>query len=212
MSGPQNIRVGRVTGNKTFSFFWNYKKKLLVARLVGVVSANYIVPMKILNPTPTPRAIHNGKPVGEFQILDGESQIHNTERGKPPSGMSYYCSNASFKSNDTKKQSNFEFLSNFYLHINEWSGDEEKKITQVLLNNQDLFVTPDNPDLGLTPVGEHQIHLKPDAIPKHQRPYKLTPDKREVLRHHMDELLGQGIISTVTDTEYIPISSPILLA
>ena len=102
-------------------------------------------------------------------------------------------------------------MSNFYLHTNEWSGDEEKKITQLLLNNQDLFVTPDNPDLGLTPVGEHQIHLKPDAIPKHQRPYKLTPDKREVLRHHLDELLGQGIISTVSDTEYIPISSLIVL-
>ena len=51
---------------------------------MGVVSANYIVPMKILNPTPIPRAIHKGKPVGEFQILDGESQIHNTEPGTPP--------------------------------------------------------------------------------------------------------------------------------
>ena len=146
-----------------------HKKKLLVARSVGVVSTNYMVPMKILNPTPTPLTIHKGKHVGEFQILDGESQIHNTEPGKTPSGMSHYCSNASsFQSNDTKKQSNVDFLSNFDLHTNEWSRDEEKKISQLLLNNLDLFVTPDNPDLGLTRVVEHQIHLKPDAIPKHQ--------------------------------------------
>ena len=61
-----------------------HKKKLLVARSVGVVSTNYMVPMKILNPTLTSLTIHKGKPVGEFQILDGESQIHNTEPGKTP--------------------------------------------------------------------------------------------------------------------------------
>ena len=86
--------------------------------------------------------------------------------------------------------------------------DQEQKIKQLLLDNRDLFVTPDNPDLGLTRVVEHQIHLKPDAILKHQRPYKLTPDKREVLRHLLDELLRQGIISTVSEIEDIPISSP----
>ena len=54
-------------------------------------------------------------------------------------------------------------------------------------------------------------HNKPDAISKHQRPYKLAPDKREVLRHHLDELLLQGIISTVSESEDIPISCPIVL-
>ena len=206
---PKHLHTGYqgVCSGSTYA----HKKKLLFARSVGVVSPNNMVPMKILNPTPTRLTIHKGKPVGEFQILDGESQIHNTEPGKNPSGMSHYYSNASFQSNDTKKQSNVDFLSNFYLHTNEWSRDEEKKISQLLLNNRDLFVTPDNPDLGLTRVVEHQIDLKPDAIPKPQRPYKLTPDKREVLRHHLDELLRQGIISTVSETEDIPISSPIVL-
>ena len=99
----------------------------------------------------------------------------------------------------------------FDLLTNECSLDQEQKIKQLLLDNPDLFVTPDNPELGLTGVVEHQIHLKPDAIPKHQRPYKLTPDKREVLRHHFDELLQQGIMSTVSENEDIPISSPIVL-
>ena len=64
-----------------------HKKKLLVARSVGVVSTNYMVPIKILNPTPNPLNIHRGKPVGEFQILDGDTQIHGTEPGMSPSGM-----------------------------------------------------------------------------------------------------------------------------
>ena len=43
-----------------------------------------MVPMKILKPTLTPLNIHKGKPVGEFQILNGESQMQNTEPGKNP--------------------------------------------------------------------------------------------------------------------------------
>jgi hypothetical protein len=42
----------------------------------------------------------------------------------------------------------------------------------ILINNKELFVTKENPKLGLTNLVEHQIHLKPDAISKHQRPYK----------------------------------------
>ena len=78
-----------------------------------------MVPMKILNSTQTPPTIYKGKPVGEFQILDGEIQIHNIEPGEKNSGVSHYCSNVSFQSNDTKKQSNVDFLSNFDLHTNE---------------------------------------------------------------------------------------------
>jgi hypothetical protein len=37
----------------------------------------------------------------------------------------------------------------------------------------------------LTNLVEHQIHLKPDAVFKHQRPYKLPPHKRDVLRHQL---------------------------
>ena len=170
-----------------------------------------MVPIKILNSTPNPLTIHKGKPIGRFQILAGACQIHSAEPEKSSPGVSPACAQASFQNNDRKKQSSYEFLSNFDLQMNEWSKDEQERITQLLLDNRDLFVTPDNPDLGLTRVVEHQIHLKPEAISKHQRPYKLAPDKREVLRHHLDELLRQGIISTVSEEEDIPISSPIVL-
>ena len=66
-----------------------HEQKLLVARSVGVVSTNYMVSIKILNPTSNPLTIHKGNPIGEFQILDGEIQIHCTEPGKSSSGMSH---------------------------------------------------------------------------------------------------------------------------
>lgn len=65
--------------------------------------------------------------------------------------------------------------------------------------------------MGFTRVLEHHICLKPDAVSKHQRPYRLSPDKKEVLRHQLDELLKQGIIAPVADKEDIPITSPIVL-
>ena len=77
------------------------------------------------------------------------------------------------------------------MHTDDWSEDEEQKIKALVLKNQDLFVTPDNPDLGFMRV--------------------LAPDKREVLQHHLDELLRQGIISIVIEEEDIPISSPNVL-
>ena len=39
----------------------------------------------------------------------------------------------------------------------------------------------------------------------------MSPDKREVLRHQLNELLQQGIITPVNEKEDIPISSPIVL-
>lgn len=55
------------------------------------------------------------------------------------------------------------------------------------------------------------IHLKPNAVLKHHKPYRLLPDKRGVLRTQLTELLNQGIVTPVNEKEDIPISSPIVL-
>ncbi|CAG2198884.1 unnamed protein product [Mytilus edulis] len=68
-----------------------------------------------------------------------------------------------------------------------------------------------DPALGFTDLVKHKILLKPDAKPKYQKPYRLSPDKKDVLRHHLDNLLEQGIISPVFPDEDLPITSPIVL-
>lgn len=189
------------------------KKKLLVARSLAIVSTESMVPLKILNPTSESLTIHKGKPLGEFTILDETCTVHDmgTDKRMTADVSTHNCSQANYRSDSNKKSKHDEFLSLFELRSVELSTEEKQNLTQLLVDNKALFVTPDNPDLGLTDVVEHQIHLKPDAIPKHQRPYKLTPDKREVLRHQLDELLRQGIISPVNGNEDIPITSPIVL-
>ena len=194
------------------------KKKLLVARSLGVVSTTSLVPIKILNPTSESVLLHRSKPLGEFQILDHTFDIHQSddilgtasENTPYTAGQKFQCSHVSSKSGNTKSAHNSEFLSLFEIN-SDLSSQQKQNVEKLLIENKALFVTPDNPDLGLTDLVEHKIHLKPGMTPKHQRPYKLAPDKREVLRHQLDELLRQGIIAPVSEKEDIPISSPIVL-
>jgi len=50
------------------------------------------------------------------------------------------------------------------------------------MNTIMVFITKENPSLVFTTVVEHTIHIKPDAVSKHQKPYRLSPDERKVLR------------------------------
>ena len=83
------------------------------------------------------------------------------------------------------------------------SLDQQEKLSDCLLQNRGIFVTKENPNLCYTTAVQHKIILKSDAKPKHQKPYRLPPHKREVLR--------QGIIAPVSENEDVPITSPIVL-
>ncbi|CAC5421039.1 unnamed protein product [Mytilus coruscus] len=99
-----------------------------------------------------------------------------------------------------------------YFNIPEYLTEVQKStLIEFLHSHKGLFVTEENPDLGFTNVVQHQICLKPDFKPKHQRSYRLTPGKKDILRHHLDELLRQGVIAPVDETEDVPITSPDVL-
>jgi hypothetical protein len=104
-----------------------------------------------------------------------------------------------------------EFIQNFRFAESDLSSTDQTELDDFLYQNKDIFVTKNNPGLGFTDLVRHKIILKPDVKPKYQRPYRLSPDKKEVLRHHLDELLNQGIICTVDPSEDLPITSPVVL-
>ena len=91
------------------------------------------------------------------------------------------------------------------------SDSQFSDLSKTLYAHKNLFVTKDNPGLGFTTLVQHHIHLNPDVKSQHQRPYRLNPDKKEVLRHHLQELLSQGIITPGAADENVPITSPIVL-
>lgn len=189
------------------------RKQLIAAHSVGQISFNNLVPIKILNPSNTSVTIYKGKPLGEFHLLDNSWCVHTTSVGQPrtnaPCGDTLVSSCNSAKLADQHDKQNF--LSYFNLDDSHLSDSEQLLLHDCLLDNKDIFVTDIDPSLGFTNIVEHQIHLKPNFQSKHQRPYRLTPEKKEVLRHQLNELLKQGIIVPVSEKEDVPITSPIVL-
>ncbi|KAK3106454.1 hypothetical protein FSP39_020404 [Pinctada imbricata] len=104
-----------------------------------------------------------------------------------------------------------KFLGNFPLNVDHLEMSQKQCLYDTLFTNKDIFVTEDNPSLGHTTLVEHHIRLKSNAKSCHQRAHRLSPEKKDILRYQLDELLKQGIIAPVSDSEDVPITSPMLL-
>ncbi|XP_033727599.1 uncharacterized protein LOC117316931 [Pecten maximus] len=182
-------------------------KGLLLARSVVTIPANRMIPVKVLNPGNDVISLAKGMVLEDFAMLDHSFSVI-------PVPM---CNNLQVKISEksmTKSVSDFEeFCTNFDFDSmsNNFSEEQSCHLKQCLFSHEDVFVTKSNPNLGFTSLVEHEIHLKPSFAPKYQRPYRLPPDKREVLRSQLDELLSQGVISPVNESESLPITSPIVL-
>ena len=92
--------------------------------------------------------------------------------------------------------------------------DSQITLRHFVYGNKDIFVTKQCPDLGFG-IWDLQIqyNTKYNYVTRCQTeiPYRLSPDKEEVLRHHLDNMLNQGIISAVSPDVDLPITSPIVL-
>ena len=202
-----------VCSNSTFSL----GKGLILAKTLVTVSHNHKVPVKVLNPTSDNIVIPKDRIIAQFSSLTSDYSYVPLENNLPvvqnmqlvnrdisEDSSNFSCNYNS--SDDILKKVKEQFTLSDHL-----TDTESKELANLLHQNIDLFVTEENPELGFTKVLEHKIHLKPNATGKHQKPYRLPPYKREILRYHLDELLKQGIIAPVSETEDLPITSPIVL-
>ena len=189
--GMQGVAVGHAE-------FLN--KGLMVAKSIVTCNSYYRIPVKVLNPGNETVNVHKGTILATFLLCDNSV-------GLIPLSCSY-----------VRKQSDVsdiggistEFQSNFDINP-DLSREHKAQLYQCLYEHKDLFITKDNPGLGHNKIVKHEIHLKPNAKSKHQRPYRLPPDKKQVLRHQLDHLLSQGIIAPVSEMEDVPFTSPIVL-
>jgi hypothetical protein len=66
----------------------------------------------------------------------------------------------------------------------------------------------ENNKIGNIDVFEHEIKLKPDAVPKRVRPYRLSPIETESLRKELDKLMDLGVIEKGGYSDW---ASPIIM-
>ena len=193
-------------------------KGILVSKAVVSIAKNKQVPIKILNQTNDCVIVHKGKPLAHFtqmspdyalQPVSNDHKVKNINLFKTETEISSSQSDQHDKALDS--QDIDEFIHNFSFAECDLSSTDQTELEDFLYQNKDIFVTKDNPGLGFTDLVRHNIILKPDAKPKYLRPYRLSPNKKEVLRHHLDELLNQGIICTVDPSEDLPITSRVVL-
>ena len=56
---------------------------------------------------------------------------------------------------------------------------------------------------------EHSLKVDPKATPKKQRPWRLSPDKREAIMKELVKLLAAGFIKEVYHPEWL--ANPVLV-
>ncbi|CAC5404740.1 unnamed protein product [Mytilus coruscus] len=186
-----------------------FKLGVLTAKAVVSVNKDKLVPVKLFNSTSEIVDIQGVRLFAKFEILDNDSDLIAICIGNKDNPE---VNNVQFSTEKCEdgELSGTKFFSYFDIpkHLSE---SEQGQLKGFLKSHDNIFVTDENPALGFTDVVQHKIILKPDFKPKYQRSYRLTPDKKQVLRDHLDHLLKQGIISPVGETEDIPITSPIVL-
>ena len=204
-------------------------KGLLVSKTLVTCAQDHIVHIKILNIGNEPVHVQKGTILAKFELCDNTvdivtmkscSRIHVEKKAGDVNDVTQYSkhtagdvdlSTPNFLPEHNSANEDFEKFKSHIPSSSDLSPDEQNQLYEVLYKHKQVFTTPEHPDIGFTPLVEHKISLKPDAQTKHQRPYRLPPDKREVLRHQLDELLNQGIIAPVDEHENVPITSPIVL-
>lgn len=179
-------------------------KGLLGAKVLATRQVNNIIPYLVCNVSDHPVTIRKNEILASFKPTGNDCKIHP-----------FSCNVENFeKLNVDQNDASFQAFAQKNFDLDSFKSislEQKTQLQKLLYSNRDVFVTQDNAKLGLSSQAEHVIKLKPDAKPKHIRPYRLNPDKREVLRHHLNELLEQGIIAPVSPNENVVISSPIIL-
>ncbi|CAC5356092.1 unnamed protein product [Mytilus coruscus] len=181
---------------------------VIVSKAVVTVNREKQVPIKVLNFTNETVHLNKGQILAELEPFSKDHVcMHLSENND-----TYFVQNIQLSTEPVNKGTEIDSKFISYFNIPEYLTEVQKStLIEFLHSHKGLFVTEENPDLGFTNVVQHQICLKPDFKPKHQRSYRLTPEKKDILRHHLDELLRQGVIAPVDETEDVPITSPVVL-
>ena len=187
---------------------------VLIARSIVTVNNNNQVPVKIMNVSDHEVTLKSNSSLVLFEVLKGAIDITPMNLSSDSYDQSNNVRLTPGQTNDNIKSRCHEykrFSSYFDLSDSQLTNDEQETLKKCLYSHKSVFVTPENPSLGMTDLVKHNIKLRPNAKFGHQRSYRLTPEKRTVLKHQLEELLAQGVIAYVENNCDLPITSPVVL-
>ncbi|CAC5398333.1 unnamed protein product [Mytilus coruscus] len=182
---------------------------VIISKAVVTVNREKQVLIKILNFTNETVHLNKGQILAELEPFSKDHVCMPLSENND----THFVQNIQLSTESVNKDTEIDYKFISYFNIPKYLTEVQKStLIEFLHSHKGLFVTEENPDLGFTiNVVQQQICLKPDFKPKHQRSYRLTPEKKDILRHHLDELLRQGVIALVDETEDVPITSPVVL-
>jgi len=166
----------------------------------------------MFNPASSYIAIPKGHVLAVFQPANSDcliSRLDDHQVNNMQINIQILINDSSYTGDGTNDDKDGAFMSNFTIptHISE---REQMRLTDCLKAHIDLFVTNVLANLRYNDRVQLKIVLKSDYKPKNKLSDRLTPDKK-VLRHHLDNLLGQSIIAPVVEPDDIPITSSVVL-
>ena len=84
------------------------------------------------------------------------------------------------------------------------SGAEKEQIRQVLLYNMDVFTWTHSNMAGINPVhASHKLNVIPSARPVRQKVRRFHPDRYQVIKTKVDNLLEAGFIKEIKYPEWL---------
>ena len=163
---------------------------LLLDRVIAQLGEN-TVPIRLVNPSPTPVTLYRNTSVGTFSQLEGSvlgpAECHHLETNK------------------TRQKTSSGVSDNFDLSALEMTRQQKAMLVKLLDEYADIF-SAGSADLGRTGIVKHQIDTGNNP-PIKQAPRRVPMHQQEVVGHHVEEMLQNGVVHPSTS----PWASPIVL-
>ena len=84
------------------------------------------------------------------------------------------------------------------------SGAEKEQIQQVLLHNKDVFTWTYSDMADINPVhSSHKLNVIPSAKPVRQKVRRFHPDRHQIIKTEVDNLLEAGFIKEIKYSEWL---------
>ena len=165
------------------------RSEIRAARVVVQPAQGGVVPVRLVNPSPTPVILYGQSTVGIFHQV--EQECHRS------------VASTSLVSDHSQRERGVAQL--FELDKSSLCREERKKVTAVLSEYQDI-ISGGSGDLGRTSKIYHGIDTG-EARPIRQAPRRVPGHRREEVQHHLEEMLSQDIVQPSSS----PWASPIVL-